>query len=138
MIALRDFDLVKTDTRRIAPAVTIRAASGTQAELARPWAIMSGQSAFDVAQFRDGTAKHAPELVTHLRDLFTQDMPQAPSLLIFVHRGHQIECMMPLLPSLMHAISYRGPAQAIRRTEGETEASHPREGAITPTAHRLR
>lgn len=112
MTHFQTLDIVQTDVQVLHPAINIQAATGLQAELARPWATMSEHSDFDVVTYRDGGQKHAPEVVTALNAMCATKAP--PQVLIFAHRGHQIECMMPLLPSLLNAVDYRGPAQALR------------------------
>ncbi|MGJ8628482.1 MAG: hypothetical protein ACSHXB_16090 [Sulfitobacter sp.] len=106
------------------PKVTIRPARGKECSDAGPWCISGGVTDYEVAAFSDDSNKHAPETVDMLRGLFHPvDHPsEIPAMLIYVHRGQKSESMMPLLPSLLHAINYRGPCCTIRIPDAATDA----------------
>jgi hypothetical protein len=105
-------DCSRYETRVLAPPVTIRVAGDRERARAQPWCLSSGEDSFEVVEDSDGGNTHAPEVIAALQAIFA-GQPR-PSLLIFVHRGQRIDCMMPLLPSLLNAVGYRGPCCAIR------------------------
>jgi hypothetical protein len=104
--------MVRYRKQRLVPDVTIRPANEHELERAMPWRETRGEERFDIVEYSDGGSKHAPEVISALKELCDAEIK--PSLLIFVHRGQQADCMMPLLPSLLHSCDYRGAAGAFR------------------------
>lgn len=104
---------------KLTPKMRIKAAEGKERSDAGPWSISSGNGEYEILAFSDGGNKHAPETIELLRSYFHPSAPemQAPAKLIYAHRGQKCESMMPLLPSLMHAIDYRGPCCSLRIPE---------------------
>ncbi|MEP4199148.1 MAG: hypothetical protein ABJL99_26275 [Aliishimia sp.] len=98
------------------PMVRIKRPQGRECHDAEPWRISNGVQEFEVVAFSDGGNKHAPETVDLLRQYFhPQGRDTAvPAKLIYVHCGQKCESMMPLLPSLLHAIDYAGPCCSMR------------------------
>ncbi len=97
---------------QLAPEVTIRPATEEELGRAMAWRETLSEERFDIVEYSNGSSKHAPEVISALKELC--DSETRPSLLIFVHCGQQVDCMMPLLPSLLYSSGYRGPVTAIR------------------------
>lgn len=112
MLDLEHTEITRSPTVLLRPAVQVRGAAPDELADIAPWCHASGEASFEVIAFADGGNKHAPEVLTALRNLFAQ--PQPPVKLIYAHRGQKIESMMPLLPSLMFQLGYRGDACAMR------------------------
>ncbi|BCH56764.1 hypothetical protein GOZ89_24005 [Agrobacterium vitis] len=103
---------------QLMPELTIRPAKEEELGRAMAWRETRSEKRFDMVEYSDGGSKHAPEVISALKELCNCELQ--PSLLIFVHRGQQADCMMPLLPSLLYSSGYRGAAGAIR-VDGATE-----------------
>lgn len=102
------------------PAVRVRAAGPEEIRNIVPWLHASGETAFEMVAFADGGNRHAPEVIAALRALFAK--ARGPEQLIYAYRGHKVESMMPLLPSLLHGLGYSGSCCAIRLPDMATEA----------------
>jgi hypothetical protein len=105
-------DVTSKPVAHLRPAMLLRGATPNEAADIAPWCHASGENDFEVVAFADGGNKHAPEVVSVLRDLLSHAEP--PVKLIYAHRGQKIESMMPLLPSLLFALGYRGATCAMR------------------------
>ena len=97
------------------PGLTIRPATEEEQNTSRVWRIVAAPDCAtpDVVQFSDGSMSHAPEVIAAYR-LHSATLPPDFTL-IYLHRGVQVQCVNPLLPSLLHLTGHNGPSHALRR-----------------------
>jgi hypothetical protein len=113
-------DITCVSVACLRPVVRIRAATAEEIADIALWLHASGETAFEIVAFADGGNRHAPEVIAALLDLFAQ--PGAPGQLVYAHRGHKVESMMPLLPSLLYGLGYSGSCCAIRLPDLASDA----------------
>lgn len=98
----------------ISAKITIRAATTNEQTRAAPWLQVNnlGADALDVVEFSDGQMQHAPETIAAYQKAM-KNMP-AETVLIYVHRGVQVDCVHPLLASLLFLTGHKGKSHAVR------------------------
>lgn len=99
----------------VLPDLTIRPATAEEQYASRVWHIVAEPNCTtpDVVQFSDGSMTHAPEVIAAYRQ-HSAGLP-VDFTLIYLHRGAQVQCVNPLLPSLLHLTGHTGPSHALRR-----------------------
>ncbi|MGC1497623.1 MAG: hypothetical protein WA790_17600 [Sulfitobacter sp.] len=97
------------------PKVTIRSATSGELDRAAAWqSVMDlNGTEIDVAIYRDGSTTHAPEVIKAYLDI-SPALPQ-DFVLIYAHRGVQIDAIHPLLASLHAYTNHQGKSYALRQ-----------------------
>lgn len=104
--------------RVIRPELTIRPATTHELNAAEVWRVTHActQLPLDVVAYKYGEMTHAPETIAAYRQL-TAGLPDT-TMLLYLHRGVQAQCLSPLLPSLLHLTGHRGLSHALRCHDG--------------------
>lgn len=97
------------------PVFIARPATETEQTRIAPWAQVNAVALKDleVAEYSDGQSSHSPEVIAAYHEV-RQDLPE-DFVLIYVHRGVQIDCIHPLLASLLQKTGHRGKSHALRQ-----------------------
>ncbi len=97
------------------PQITIRSATANELDRAAAWQSVMGLNGtdIDVVAYRDGSTTHAPEVIKAYLDI----SPALPRnfVLIYAHRGVQIDAIHPLLASLHAHTDHTGKSYALRQ-----------------------
>jgi hypothetical protein len=115
--------LDREERYEVEPRVKIRQVTPEQAEaVSRLNALEDRQAGGpqgalpDYVEYSDGGTMHAPETIAAYCDL-ARKLPTGFGLL-YLHCGVQVQCLNPLLPSLLFMTGHRGAVHALRRGSG--------------------
>lgn len=133
-----NFSVANTTSKLVAqitlnPRIAIHAATDSELDRAAAWQSVMGLngSKIDVVTYRDGSNTHAPEVVKAYLDI-RHTLPK-DFVLIYAHRGVQIDAIHPLLASLHAHTSHQGKSYALRQKHNtDTKALLWFARAVTP------